>query len=133
MKNLKRNLIILLSPFLILIIINELTRSNLKKSAHKYSTIQTINSAEKLTSKCTWVCHQSTQFCKENHVKISEEYTQIIDPIYFGIIQSLKSTGEYGLANLIVFVVLFPLLMFYFLIRILDLQKEIQKLKAAKK
>ena len=133
MKNLQRNLLIFLSPFLILIIVNEITRSNLEESTYKYSQIQTINSAKKLPSKCTWACHQNTKFCKENHVKIPEKYTEIIDPIYFGIIHSLKSSGNYGLANLIVFLVLFPFLMFYFLIRILDLQNEIQELKTAKK
>jgi hypothetical protein len=82
--------------------------------------------------KCSWQCHEDTNHCKENHVKYAGEYFEFIDPIYFGIINSLKSTGDYGLANIIFLVILFPLFMYFLLIRSIDMEFKIRELKKSR-
>ncbi len=41
----------------------------------------------------------------------------------------LHKTGNYGLANIILLVILIPLLIWYFIIKSLNIQDEINKLK----
>jgi hypothetical protein len=66
---------------------------------------------------------------QQHHVVYLDSWFQVVDPIYFGIIRALKSTGNYGAANLVVFVILLPLLMFWWLVRSLNMQAEISRLK----
>ena len=65
----------------------------------------------------------------EHHVKITKPYLKYTNPIYFGAIGALKSTGNYGLANIVFLVLLLPLWMFYFLVKSIDKFIEIRKLK----
>ena len=51
------------------------------------------------------------------------------DPFYFGEIKLLKSTGNYGLANIAILVIIIPFLIFYFFIKGLNIRKEIKKIK----
>lgn len=106
-----------------MVLVNELIRPAIKEQPYFYKSISAINSAKQLKNKCTWHCHNDTNFCKNNHVKKAGGLFKIIDPVYFGIINFLKSTGHYALANIILFVILFPLLIFYFLIKIMNLKK----------
>lgn len=129
MRRFYRNIIILIFPFLIMIFINEAMRSSVKEAPYYFHNIATINSAEKLKNKCTWHCHNDTNFCKQYHVKHTQHLFKIIDPIYFGIIGFLKSTGSYAMANILFLVILFPLLMYYFLVKIIHLQKQINSIK----
>ncbi len=129
MKRWIRNLILLIIPFLVMVLVNEFTRPRIKENRHNKQGISAINSATKTTTKCSWICHNDTNYCKENHVKILGNYFQYTDPVYFGIIKSLKSTGNYGLANIVFLVILFPLFMYFLLIKSLDLQREIKALK----
>ena len=131
MKKGIRNTIILLSPFLLMVTINELTRISHAKNNGIYKKIETINSSEKRKNKCTWACHKNTNFCKENHVKKSKTLFKIIDPIYFGIIQLLKSTGNYILANIIFLVILFPSFIYFLLLKNIDLRTKINSIKNA--
>ena len=83
--------------FLVMIMVNEFVRLNTNEKGYtkgKWGLIQNItaiNTADKLKGKCTWICHNHTNYCKKNHVKLAKPYFNKIDPIYFGIINSLKS------------------------------------------
>ena len=112
-----------------MVLTNELIRSSVKEQPYIYKKTTAINSGEKLKTKCTWHCHNDTGFCKNNHVKKAGYLFKITDPMHFGIIHFLKSTGHYALANIILFVILFPLLIFYFLVKIIEIQSKINLLK----
>jgi len=128
MKRLLRNALILLAPFLIMALINEAVRPKIKEKPYKTHGITAINSAEYLPNKCTWICHNSTTYCKAHHVKYLKPFSSITDVFYFGAIGILASTGNYGAANIIFLVFLFPLTILYFIIKSIDIQEEIQKL-----
>lgn len=129
MRRFYRNTIILIFPFLIMILINEAMRSNINEAPYYYHKVTTINSAKKLKNKCSWHCHNDTDFCKQYHAKHTQHLFKIIDPFYFGIISFLKSTGSYAMANILFLVILSPLLMYYFLVRIIDVQEQINSIK----
>ena len=129
MKKFIINLTILISPFLLMIVVNEVVRPTIKEKPYSKYGITAINSADKNTEKCTWICHNNTNYCKENHVKYLKNYYPYTDTIYFGIIGLLAKTGNYGLANIIFLVILLPLLIWFFIIKSLNIQCEINKLK----
>ena len=137
MKKLSVYLSILFLPFLFMIMINEWTRLNTNEAGYTrqwkgvldIQGITAINSVKKSKDKCTWICHNDTNYCKENHVKLATPYFDKIDPIYFGIINSLRSTGDYGLANIIFLVIIFPLIMYFSLVKSISLEFKIRKLK----
>jgi hypothetical protein len=128
MKILTRIILILIFPFIIMFIINEALRVKIKETPYSLNDIAAINSAEYLQEKCTWACHNNTAYCKIHHVKYLKPYYLITDLFYFGIIAALKSTGNYGAANIIFLVFLFPMTIFYFIIKSINLQNEIRKL-----
>lgn len=129
MKRLIRNIAILISPFLLMIIVNEIVRPSIKERQYSTSGISTMNSVARITDKCTWVCHNDTSYCMENHVKYLETYSNYTNILYFGVIGMLQMTGNYGLANIIFLVVLVPLLIWFFIIKSMNIQDEIDKLK----
>lgn len=130
MKKQLRNLLLLISPFLIMILINESVRPTIKEKPYKVKGVEAMNSKITSKDKCSWNCYLNTTYCKTNHVKTLNHHFEYIDPIYFGIIDALHSTGSYGLANVIFLVLLLPLLMFFLLVKILDLQSQIKSLKS---
>ncbi|MFN8438260.1 MAG: hypothetical protein U0V72_11585 [Cytophagales bacterium] len=123
-----RYTLILTAPFLIMVIINEAVRSIIKEKPYKVHGVTAINSAEYLPNKCTWICHNNTTYCKSHHVKYLKPYYSITDLYYFGAIDILASTGNYGAANIIFLVFIFPLTILYFIIKSIDIQEDIQKL-----
>lgn len=129
MKKHIRNLAILVSPFLLMIIVNEVVRPTIKEKPYSKHGITAINSAGRNTEKCTWICHNNTTYCKEKHVKYLKNYYAYTDTIYFGIISLLANTGNYGLANIIFLVILLPLLIWFFIISSLNIQDKINILK----
>jgi len=129
MRKYIRNLAILISPFLLMIIVNEVVRPTIKEKPYSKYGITAINSADKITEKCSWICHNNTTYCKENHVKYLKNYYPYTDTIYFGIISLLAKTGNYGLANIIFLVILLPLLIWLFIIKSLNIQDKMNKLK----
>lgn len=132
MKKMFRNIGILIFPFVMMITINEIIRSNITEqhSPHSLNGIKTINSKKNLKDKCTWICYyQTTNVCKKKHVKYLTEYYEFTDGIYFGIINALHNTGNYKLANIIFLVIIFPFLIWIFITRSLNIQDEIKKLK----
>ena len=112
--------------------INEFVRLNTIEEGYNKQVVTAINSAKKQKEKYSWICHNNTNYCKENHVKLAKPYFDKIDPIYFGIINSLKSTGNYGLANIIFLVILLPLIMYVLLAKSISMQFKIRKLKKDK-
>ena len=125
---------ILILPFLVMIMVNEFVRLNTNEKGYTkgkrglIQNITAINTADKLIGKCTWICHNDTNYCKKNHVKLAKPYFNKIDPIYFGIINSLKSTGNYGLANIIFLVIVLPLIIYILLVKSISLEFKIRKL-----
>lgn len=129
MKRLVRNILLLTAPFIIMVLINEYMRATKQGKGHQAGTITAINAKIKSTEKCSWICHDNTAYCKRHHVKMPKACFHYTDPVYFGIIKALKSTGDYGLANVLILVVILPLAMYFLLIKSLDIQLEINILK----
>jgi hypothetical protein len=127
-KNL-RNFFILILPFLTMVLVNEIVRFNTKEKGYTYKGITAINSVSRTPTKCTWYCHNNTSYCRDNHVKILKPYFRLVDPVYFGIIKLLKSSGNYGLANIVFLVILWPLIMFILLTKSLNLYSKIRFLR----
>jgi hypothetical protein len=92
---------------IVMIIINEYSRSHQNKKAYKYKGINAILSGEKSQSQCSWVCHNNTLYCKKYHTHHIVDQNQT-DLLYFGIINLLKGTGNYGLANVLILVIIVP-------------------------
>lgn len=124
-----RNLTILVLPYLIMIIINEAYRPTIKENPYSLRNITAINSDIRTPDKCTWAAHKDTAYCKQHHVKFLRNHFSITDTLYFGAISALHATGNYGAANLIIFVVLFPLIIWYSTVKIIDYVVEIRSLK----
>lgn len=130
MKRFIRNTLILLTPFLIMILINEAVRPKIKEPPYTVWGITAMNSVENLPDKCTWACHNNTtSHCKIHHVKYLKPFYPVTDIFYFGAISMLKSTGSYVGANIIFFVILFPLMILIFIIKSLNIQDKIRELK----
>ena len=126
---------ILTLPFLVMIMINEFVRLNTNEKGYtkgKWGLIQNItaiNTADKLKEKCTWICHNDTKYCKNNHVKLAKPYFEKTELIYRGITKSLESTGDYAFANIIILVIILPLIMYILLVKSISLEFKIRKLK----
>lgn len=112
-----------------MIIINEIVRPTIEEKQYSISGITAMNSAARNTDKCTWVCHNDTNYCIDNHVKYLEPYSSYTNILYFGAIGLLQAAGNYGLANIVFLVILIPLLIWFFIIKSLNIQDQINKLK----
>lgn len=112
-----------------MILVNEVSRQKIKDKPYVLSGVTAINSKIKTPDKCTWNCHNNTNYCKKNHVKIAKSNFKFIDPIYFLIITVLQSTGGYGLANILFLVILAPLFFYMLLIKSINMQLQINKLR----
>jgi len=115
-----------------MVIVNELVRPTLTGKPYQAHGVTAMNSAQVNLDECSWNCHNNTDYCKQNHVKVLKDYFEYIDPVYFGIIHLLKSTGNYGLANIVFLVILFPLIMYLLLIKSIDMNRQINMLKSKK-
>ncbi len=122
-------LIILFFPFMVMIIVNEYVRLNSDEGGYTVSGVTAINTSKKQPDECTWICHNNTSYCKEKHVKFAKPYFNSIDPIYFGIIGSLRMTGNYRLANIVFLVIVMPLIMYILLVKSISIQIQIRRLK----
>ena len=129
MKKLFRNTGLLLLPFILMIIINESVKSISNTKSYHIGRIKTINSFEKIKNKCTWICHNNTRYCKTNHVKFNHKYFSKTDPLYFGLINCLDARDSYALMNVFFLVVFIPLMIWYFLIKSMNIQDQIVEIK----
>lgn len=109
--------------------INEISRVNNSDSRYVIFAQKTINPNAKEKNKCTWACYHNTNWCKTHHVKYLKSYFSLIDPVYFGIISTLMRSGNYLMANLFVFVVLFPALLLFLVYKVIQSQLEILNLR----
>lgn len=132
MRRFTRNITVLLSPFLLMIVVNEIVRPTIKEKPYSIYGVTTMNSLDKDSDKCSWACHNSTTICKQKHVKYLKPYFDYSDPVYFGIIGILHGIGYYSLANIIFLVILFPSMIWIFIIKSLNIQDRISKLKQKK-
>lgn len=87
-----------------------------------------MNSQEFDQEKCSWSCHNNTMKCKQFHSHGSEKYFTYTDPLYFGFITLLQQTGDYKLANVLLFIIFIPLWIYFFLIKIISTWLKIKKL-----
>ena len=129
MKRFFRNIIILIFPFLLMIVINEIVRPTIHEKPYSKYGKTTMNSVDEISNKCTWTCHNDTRYCKQNHVKYLKPYYKYTDTVYFRMIGMLKKTGNYGMANVVFLVFLVPFLIWFLIIKSLNIQDEINKLK----
>lgn len=125
-------LTILVLPFLSMLVINELVRPTITEKPYTVRGISAMNSLIKTPKKCSWNCHNNTNYCKQHHVVMPKSLFLLIDPIYFGIILLLQLTGCYALANILILVILAPLFFYTFLIKSINIQIEINKIKKGK-
>lgn len=128
-KRLTRNIFLLIFPFLVMVLVNEVYRFKVADPPYQFNGVKAINSDIKYPDKCSWVAHQNTNYCKIHHVKILKRYLKLTDILYFNIIRLLHATGGYKMANIFFLVFLFPLIMWFSLIKILDYYILIKKLK----
>ena len=113
-------------------LINEAVHTKIKEKPYSAHGISAMNSAEYLPKKCTWACHNKTAYCKTYHVKYLKPFYAKTDVFYFGVINALASTGNYGAMNIVFLVFLFPITILYFIIKSLNIQDEIRKLSKQK-
>ena len=123
-----RNTLIIISPFLIMILVNEISRKTINEKPYQKNGITAINSSQAFANKCSWQCHNNTAYCMAHHVKSPPFLVEKIKPIYFGMITALGATGNYGLANIIFLVLLWPIFMFVLFIKVLDNRKKLSRL-----
>ena len=124
-----RNIIILFLPYLIIVAVNEFVRSTVKENKHTIYGIKTINSNDHIQEKCTWAGHETTAFCINNHVKFLKPYINKTDRLYFGIINNLHSTGNYQYANIFLLAIIFPLVIWFSIVKIIDYSLDLLKVK----
>lgn len=133
MKKVVLSILILISPFVFMALINEAVRTIIKEKPYVAHGIKAINSSEYLPEKCTWVCHNNTTYCKTHHVKYLKPFYSITDVFYFGVISLLLATGNYGAANIIFLVFLIPFSILYFIIKSINIERKIRKLSKQKR
>lgn len=126
MKKILRNILILLTPYLFMVLVNERVRPTIKNPGFTSVSINTAMNPELKhhDDNCSWRCHNV-----ECSPKLLKPFESQISPLYDGLIDFLKKSGDYKLANILFLVLLWPLVMFYLLIKSLDMQQEIKKLK----
>ena len=112
-----------------MVLVNECVRWKGGESRYTTQGINAIHSAQRLKEGCTWICHNVTDWCKVHHVKFLRDHFAFVDQVYFGIIRLLKGTGAYRAANIVFLVILIPALMCYLLVRSINMQLEIKRIK----
>lgn len=129
MKNIFYYLFPLLLVFSAMTVVNEYSRLSIGESSVSKSGYTTMNAHNATPDACTWSCYHNTTYCKEHHTQLLKPYFSIIDPLYFGMISALLMTGNYGAANVIFLVILWPLLMSFLLVKTIRMQLQIFKLR----
>ncbi len=127
MASVIKSIFLLFLLFLLMVVINESMRNSFAPHNFSIYGVSPMNSGAYNLSKCTWACHDATTLhCKVHHATSASPYFKWIDPIYFGMIGGLHATGNYGIANVILLVLAWPLIMSYLFIRVWKMRKELQ-------
>ena len=130
MRKIKRNLLIFIAPIFLMLVVNETIRFIQDKSNHQYGNLPTINTENQIKDKCSWICHDKTAYCKNNHVKLAQEMLSYTDLAYNKTIQLLQSSDRsYAMDNLIYLVFGIPFLIYFMLIKCIDYHQQIKNLK----
>ena len=129
MKKYFRNLSLLCLPFLLVAAVNEYSRHIATDKPYQRRGLTFINSDIRSTDKCSWVCHNYSDFCDNNHIRFMGPIKASMDIVYFGMIRALKSIGNYAATNLIFLVFGWPLLMWYLLISCLNMRNYLKNHK----
>jgi hypothetical protein len=129
MKKIFLYLVPLLVAFILVVVINEYCRRGMDHRGGVKFGQSTMNTALATPEACSWACYDNTAYCKQNHVKVLNKYFSVFDPLYFGMICALKQTGNYGAANVIFLVILWPSVMSFLLVRFLINQSKIRLIK----
>jgi hypothetical protein len=129
MKKTALYFVVLLLPLLVIVSVNELYRLRVGTNNYTRLTTPAINPTQGKSDECTWMCHDNTNYCKAHHVRLASNHIAVIDPLYFGIINGLKATGSYGLANILVLVILIPGLVYLLFIKAIKIQFKIREIK----
>jgi hypothetical protein len=127
----KRNLFIFMCPFIVMILVNEGCRL-LNREKNPYTLtflsikVKAINSDERNLDKCTWNCHNNTtKYCIVHHVRAKSLITAEKQQLYFCIIKLLhtsrKTFDAYAVMNILVYVLVFPLWIWFWLIKIIKI------------
>jgi hypothetical protein len=125
MKKQLRNLLLFFSPFAMMVFANHFIKSSVDLIPNDGKWNSTLPIAER----CTWACHDSTNYCIAHHVKMNKLLLNFTRPIYFGEIILLQMIGNYSFANILILVTLVPLYIWYFLVRIINTLQEIKEAK----
>ena len=125
MKKQLRNLLLFVFPFTLMVLVNHFIKSSVDPIPNDGKWNSTLPIAER----CTWACHDSTNYCIEHHVKMNKLLLKFTRPIYFGEITLLQMIGNYSCANILILVTLIPLYIWYFLVRIIDVLIAIKEAK----
>ena len=115
-----------------MILVNEIIRQSKEKMHFSHYGIMTINSNTPILNTCTWLCHDNTSYCIKHHVNLLKLLISFINPIYNGIIVLLRSTGNYGFANILFLVLVWPLLLVVLAKKVMDNHQKIKLLKNKK-
>lgn len=121
-----RNFSFLIAPFLLMAIVNEYSRQIATDKPYQRRGLTFINSDIRTPDKCSWTCHNYSNYCDNNHITFMGPIKSSLDIFYFGIIRALKSVGNYAIANLIFLVIGWPLLMWYLLISCLNMRDRLK-------
>ena len=116
----------LLIPFVLMIMVNEIVRfkNNNHYTSHGFTI---LNPTAPIKDKCTWNCHNNTAYCIKHHIKVIKPFIKFTNTIYFGEINALRSTGNYGLANILLFVIILPIWIYYFIVKSIALMTTIKR------
>jgi hypothetical protein len=101
---------LLISPFLLMVVVNEATKTKAYTVLKFGKEVSALNTEDSLPSKCTWHCHNDGCSHHNNNV-IS---LGPIDTLRSMIIESLgvSNIDTYQTNNVLFLVILWPLLMF---------------------
>ena len=125
MQKIVRNILIFVSPFILMVLVNHF----IKPAVDPIPNDGKWNSTKPLPDRCTWACHDHTNYCIQHHVKMNKYIIWITRLLYDNEIRFLQLFGNYSFANILILVTLVPLYIWYFLIKIIDTLQEIKETK----
>ena len=101
---------LLISPFLLMVVVNQATKTNAYRVNLFGTTVDALNPGNQMESQCTWHCH--TKGCSHHNNNVISRWP--VDTLRSMIIESLGvSNGDtYQTNNVLFLVILWPLLMF---------------------
>ena len=111
-----------------MILINEFYRIKYKeKPTEKHNEVIIIGTKKEI-NRCSWYCHDTdiNDGCKSKHNPIIKNKS--IDKVYRKILEGLHK-GNYVVMNIIFLVILWPLLMYIFLLKCINIQQKINFMK----